>query len=115
MARKIAVFGSDQEFGEARTFVKKSVAQLLVRRMAAGWVEDNFSIRMGAHPGAKMEIQEAIRDESAVRLPRCELPGLKFIGPRLLKISPEDLTATDPETAISFMLAYRAPAAQTEA
>jgi hypothetical protein len=46
MARKIGIMGVGQRTGQPRTYVKKSVAQLLIRRNLAEWVMANLVIRM---------------------------------------------------------------------
>ncbi len=83
MAKKIAVFGSDAEFGEALTYVKKSVAQVRVNRLLADWVEEGFSIRMRDGQGLKAIAQPA-RDvvyERGARISPAEIEGLKFADP----------------------------------
>jgi hypothetical protein len=83
MSRKIAVFGSDQEFGEARTFVKKSVAQLRVNRLLADWIEEGYSIRMREGDGLKAPAQPAkdVVYERGGKIDPAEIEGLKFADP----------------------------------
>lgn len=85
MARKIGVLGTRQS-GEPRTYVKRAVASVLIRRLLAEWVVDNVTIRM-------LEVRNPLRaSEFVPRPPKPYIPesmppiidkmlGIKFDDP----------------------------------
>lgn len=80
MARKIAVLQGNSEI--PKTYIKKSVAALLVRRLLAVWVIDNLTIRRtavrDAIPAGRFT---APRSYIPSKMPWAELPGVKFVDP----------------------------------
>lgn len=79
LARKIGVLGINQTIGSPRTFVKKAVAELMVRRLVAEWA-GNHVIRLLAVKSAELRQSYRLPAKAYIpdELPFAELPGLVF-------------------------------------
>lgn len=83
MARKIGVFKAGQSTGQPRTYIKKSIAKLLIRRNLAEWVTINLILRMRneLQPGKAIDFLPQASHYIPDRLPSHKTPGTKAIGP----------------------------------
>lgn len=82
MARKIGVLQGKSE--KPVTYVKKSVAHIMIRRLLAVWVIENLTIRrvaIGAAIPASRLTGFAPKPFIPERLPSHKVPGTKTIGP----------------------------------
>jgi hypothetical protein len=83
MAARIGILATNQDIQmEPRTYVKRSVAELLVRRLLAEWIGRRI-IRMltVVEPMKGSDVQPR-RPYIPEKLPPVELPGLHFEDPR---------------------------------
>lgn len=87
MSRKISVF--EDSHASPSTYIKKSIARLLVRRLLAVWVQHNVSIRRVSGrdlpPGIlTRRVPPEAKPSTYIpkELPPAELPGLKFTLPK---------------------------------
>lgn len=85
MARRIVVISSynDEPTGER---LKKSIAELAVRRLLAEWVIKGFSIRRRKVAEINLQALPAVRDLTPrtyipLRLPPAEVENCKFVPP----------------------------------
>lgn len=83
MARKIGVLGVGQSLGQPRTYVKKSVAKLLIRRNLAEWVTINLILRMRNElsPGKASDFRPITKAYIPEKLPSHKTHGTKAKGP----------------------------------
>src|SRR5690348_14575822 len=85
MARKIGVMKVGQNTGQPRTYVKKSVAVLLIRRNLAEWAEGlpNLVIRMRREL-SPIKVSALIIAKPFIpeRMPSPEVKGCYFEDPR---------------------------------